>query len=415
MSTNLATQLPNPDEITIRPAAESDRDRVIRIISEIFREDVSERYDWLYRGNPHGRALSWLAFDGRSSDPVGITSMFPRKVLVDGRIRLGAIGGDCYVMPSARRQGLATRLHDASFRDMRAMGVEFMYGPPWPKNLKALVKAGSTEVALYRRYARPLTHQAVSASMQAALPPGMRNAFSGRVVAGLSLMPHWMLDCLRKHHPKSCAIEPVTRFGDEWAEFLDRAARSYPVCCVRDPEYLNWRYIQGASPARIPYGVHHGGKLIGLIVLEKYGQQMIVVDMLTMADSSDTGLTLRLAMHPGSSRRLRQHQLRNHPDCAAGTPPVPVGFPRARGPRLSGRLRRARTGVRFSTRRRELAFRPGRSGSPPLLLRGGQSTGRLSPRTARKAALKPNCPHVNCGFPRKLPVPPAKRLTSRDP
>ena len=297
MSTNLATQLPNPDEITIRPAAESDRDRVIRIISEIFREDVSERYDWLYRGNPHGRALSWLAFDGRSSDPVGITSMFPRKVLVDGRIRLGAIGGDCYVMPSARRQGLATRLHDASFRDMRAMGVEFMYGPPWPKNLKALVKAGSTEVALYRRYARPLTHQAVSASMQAALPPGMRNAFSGRVVAGLSLMPHWMLDCLRKHHPKSCAIEPVTRFGDEWAEFLDRAARSYPVCCVRDPEYLNWRYIQGASPARIPYGVHHGGKLIGLIVLEKYGQQMIVVDMLTMADSSDTGLTLRLAMH----------------------------------------------------------------------------------------------------------------------
>lgn len=297
MNTNLAIPLPPVDEITIRPARESDRDSVIRIVSEIFREDASERYEWLYLGNPHGRALSWLAFDGNSRDPVAITSMFPRQVLVDGRIRRGAIGGDCYVMPAARRQGLATRLHEASFRDMRSLGVEFMYGPPWPKNLKALVKAGSTEVAIYRRYARPLTHKAVSAGMQSALPHGMRGGFSGRVVAGLSLMPHWLLECLRKNHAKRCAIEPVTSFGGEWSEFLDRAMRSYPVCCVRDPEYLNWRYIQGASEARTPYGIHHGGKLVGLVVLEKYGRQMIVVDMLTVANSADTSLTLRLAMH----------------------------------------------------------------------------------------------------------------------
>jgi hypothetical protein len=110
-------------------------------------------------------------------------------------------------------------------------------------------------------------------------------------------MPHWLLECLRKHHPKRCAIEPIARFGEEWTEFLDRATRSYPVCCVRDPEYLNWRYIQGASAARTPYGIFHSGELVGLVVLEKYGRRMIVVDMLTRADSADTGLTLRLAMH----------------------------------------------------------------------------------------------------------------------
>lgn len=270
---------------------------MIRIVSEIFREDVSERYEWLYLGNPHGRALSWLAFDGNSPDPVGITSMFPRKVLVDGRIRRGSIGGDCYVMPVARRRGLATRLHEASFRDMRALGVEFMYGPPAPNNLKTLVNAGSAEVAVYRRYGRPLTRQAVSAGMQAALPVGVRNGFGGRVVAGLSLMPHWLLECLRKNHPSRCAIEPVARFDGEWNEFLDRAVHSYPICCVRDPEYLNWRYTQGASETRTPYGIYHGGKLVGLVVLEKSGRQMIVVDILTMSNSADTGLTLRQAMH----------------------------------------------------------------------------------------------------------------------
>lgn len=286
------------DEVDIRLATESDRDSVIRIISEIVGEDAPRRYDWLYLQNPHGRALSWLAYSGGSPDPVGITSMFPRKVLVNGRIRIGAIGGDCYVMPAARRCGLATRLHEASFRDMRARGVEFMYGPPAPNNLKALVKAGSTEVATYRRYGRPLTRRAVSSIIEAALPRALRNAFSLRVVAGLSVMPYWFLEYLRLGSIGSdCAIEPVSRFDDGWNEFLDRSARSYPICCLRDPDYLNWRHLQGAPYTRVPYGINRGSKRVGLLILENCRPHMKVVDMLTMANATDTRLALKLAMY----------------------------------------------------------------------------------------------------------------------
>ena len=84
-----------------------------------------------------------VAYDAEDGTPAGLTSVFPRKVSVDGRLRLGAMGGDGYVRPAFRRRGLATALHAASRAAMRAEGVEFMFGPPLPHNLGALVKAGS--------------------------------------------------------------------------------------------------------------------------------------------------------------------------------------------------------------------------------------------------------------------------------
>ena len=135
----------------IRIASEDHREDVKRLMSSIYQGDVAARYNWLYKSNPYGRAHTWLAIDRTTSKVVGCTSVFPRKVKVNGRYRMGSIGGDCFIEPRARRQGLATRLHKASINDMPVQRIEFMYGPPTPNNLGALIKAGSQFVTNYKR------------------------------------------------------------------------------------------------------------------------------------------------------------------------------------------------------------------------------------------------------------------------
>ena len=130
----------------IRRADEDDRDSLLALIGKLYRGDGVARYEHLYQSNPHGPALTWLAIETATGEAVACTSLFPRRVRVAGRERAGSIGGECYVEPRVRRQGLAVALHRASLALLREGGVEFMYGPPVPNTLAALLKAGSTLV-----------------------------------------------------------------------------------------------------------------------------------------------------------------------------------------------------------------------------------------------------------------------------
>src|SRR5215831_4620648 len=106
------------NDFLIRLAEDEDRTRITNLVAKMSPGDVEARYDWLYQRNPHGRALTWLALDPATGEAVGCTSVFPRRVMVDGVERAGSMGGDCFIEPVARRRGLATRLHLRSFTDM---------------------------------------------------------------------------------------------------------------------------------------------------------------------------------------------------------------------------------------------------------------------------------------------------------
>src|SRR5690348_4112158 len=127
------------DELRILRAGEQDRPTVLSLLAEhLPGTDVARRHAWLYEQNPHGRAVTFLAF-GSGGVPAGLTSLFPRRVVVDGHLRTGAMGGDGYVRPVFRRRGVATALHRACLATMRGAhdrgdpeAVEFMFGAPQP-------------------------------------------------------------------------------------------------------------------------------------------------------------------------------------------------------------------------------------------------------------------------------------------
>src|SRR5262245_57746727 len=106
----------------VRAATEGDREDVSQLIREMIPGVAAEkRLAWLYRNNPAGRALTWIAREG--TEVAGCTSYFPWRLQLDGTPVLGALGGDGFVRPTFRRRGLGGLMHDAARADMRRYGI----------------------------------------------------------------------------------------------------------------------------------------------------------------------------------------------------------------------------------------------------------------------------------------------------
>lgn len=257
-------------EYRIRRATADDRSSVIALVSEMFGSDVTQRYDWLYRDNPHGSALTWLVVDD-DGEAVAVTSVFPRRVVVRGRQRVGSIGGDCYVLPRARRKGLATRLHQATMAEMRDGGVDFMYGPPLPNNLKALVRAGSIEVGLFQRFSRPLSTEA---AVKAALGKD-----SSRLLGALASVPMRVFSRAADTSLRGIDFEELTGVSGELDDLWQRASRPAAVCPVRDSAFLRWRYLASEPHTQHPLAIRREGALVGFAAFESSGDEAIIVDL----------------------------------------------------------------------------------------------------------------------------------------
>jgi hypothetical protein len=288
-------RLGESSEFEIRPARDGDRGHVIALVSEMFRADVSQRYDWLYRRNPHGKALSWLAFDRASGDAVGVTSLFPRRVLVDGQMRAGSIGGDCYILPRARRRGLATLLHRASFAEMAPAGVDFMFGPPRPNNLGALLKAGSHEVTVFERFTHPLSGDALMAATRKRLPATL-GPLTSRIAAGVASVAVRALGTLARFSTRGYRLEPLVEVPADWERVHAYLAAGHRICAVRDAAFLAWRYRDPAAGSQKAYLVRREQAVVGLVAIEVGRDVGEIVDLFVRLDGEIIDAALQLAI-----------------------------------------------------------------------------------------------------------------------
>lgn len=215
----------------------------------------------MYEKNPHGRALTVIAYDPQANEPLGVASVFPRRLMTGGRMFMGAIGGDAYVRPSARRRGVATAMHKALLERMANEGVDVMFGPPEPNNLRALERAGSQVITQVRRYVRP-------GWVHAALRPLSRLRGGG-----------------------SARLEPIADSQRHVDMIFERTVDPTHVIAVRDAAFYRWRYAENPSLVQQPFVVTHEGHPVGLCVLERKDKRVAIVDL--VAPKVDYGRVLQ--------------------------------------------------------------------------------------------------------------------------
>jgi GNAT superfamily N-acetyltransferase len=245
----------------VRRATDADRPHVLALLAELLPgADLARRWAWLYRGGPAGPALTWLAFDAASGEPAGCTSFFPRRVVVDGRDALGALGGDGFVRPRFRRRGIGASLHRASRAAMRECGIDVMFGTPMPANATPLGAAGARDVTRTVAMVRPLDVGAYGApaALAAALRPLLAPAGSPA-----------RLEPAVPHDPRVDAV---------WAA----AAPGLGIGTARDAAFYTWRFLASPTRRQRAHVVVGPGGPIGSVALELVDRRLHVVDVVAV-------------------------------------------------------------------------------------------------------------------------------------
>jgi len=273
-SPDMVSATPDPGSILYRRidhADAGDRERVLVILREYFASigepgTADARYAQLYLDNPAQRACTFVATDGATHEVVGITSLFPRPVWVRGQTFLGAIGGDGYVTPRYRRRGIITKLHREALRAMndRHEVVSFMFGPPEPNNLKALLQAGASQVGYVQRFVRPFTARGfgVRATALATLGQPLSHVLFAPRKTGLRLI--------------ELGERPDARVDRVWQATIDALSGRDQVLPVRDAVFYAWRFGRGAQRG---YVVLDGETPVAAVALERNGPQAAIVDV----------------------------------------------------------------------------------------------------------------------------------------
>jgi hypothetical protein len=268
---------PRAETIRVRRAGLDDRDAILAATRELLPGvDVTTRHTWLHHDNPHGAAITWIATDAATGDVAGITSFFPRRIVVNGRETLGALGGDGFVRPTFRRRGIASAMHGASRRDMAELGIEVMFGSPLPANKTPLSRHGTKDVVEIVRYSRwiatgllrlPL---AVDALLERTRNTGLR------------------LDEFRPNDPRVDGV---------WEQMRPELG----IATVRDAAFYDWRFRRSPSQKQRPFVVLDRGRPIAACALERVGNRLRVIDLVAPRDAWTRALTAIVGVAGDSS------------------------------------------------------------------------------------------------------------------
>lgn len=224
---------------------------------------LAKRYDWLYRRCPHGPALTWVATLDGSDRPVGVTSIFPRDMVIEGARARGAIGGEAWVRHEMRRRGIASAMHRECRAAMRERGIEVMFGTPRRLNFTPLASATAFDLARTELYKRPLD----------ARPFGIENSLVNAVARSL-LSPGWPGLSLDPMAPDDARVDAV------WQSTAPELA----VATVRDARFYTWRFLEMPSGVQKPYVVLQRGAPLAACALEERDDALIIVDLLAPRD-----------------------------------------------------------------------------------------------------------------------------------
>lgn len=202
---------------------------------------------------------------------MGCKSLIPRKVLVDGRVRLGAVGSDAYVRPECRGSGVATRLHLAANAEMAGQGVGFAPGVPVASSRGGLIRAGARQIAPFQRWTTFIGGERL-------LRRGLGRTPPSQLVSAATVALEAARGLLQRRVP-GLAMQPLDPSRPDLESLAQRMMSVCSVACVRDGAYLAWRYGQAPGQHQTAYQFVLGARLAAVGALEIEDERAMVVDL----------------------------------------------------------------------------------------------------------------------------------------
>jgi len=251
---------------------DADRANLIRLFQRNLTPAYDARkFDWLYRRNPHGKAVGWVAYEEGSGKIVGASAGFPRRLHGYGREELGLILGDLCMEEEYRSMGPALQLQKATMAAVNEQPFVFCYDFPSRSMMAIYKRLGFEKTGELQRWAKPLR-------LERHIERVVKSKALSRVFARI---PNFFLG--RRGHKRQRREYEVAiqegRCGEEFTLF-DRRFHAFPVLRTkRTHDFLNWRYLDHPSAQHQMLVARQQDALVGYAVLTTGPENPAIVDL----------------------------------------------------------------------------------------------------------------------------------------
>jgi hypothetical protein len=263
-------------------AADLETDRAL--IADLLSHNLSPaaggpRFEWLYLGNPHGRARAWIATEEGTGRGLGVAAAFPRRLFVRGSIRLGYVLGDFCIDEHHRSLGLALRLQRACLAQLVSTSPLLAYDFPSDSMMAIYGRMQIAPAGQTVRWAKPLRANRKIAkfvrtpAVARLLAAPINELLKWKDFASFSTSG-WTIE----DHRPLCT--------EEFTHLAQRIGSRYGSCVERSAEYLNWRYLQHPLVRHEILVARHDGEVRGYVVFSHTDEDAKIVDLFGFSDTA---------------------------------------------------------------------------------------------------------------------------------
>ena len=210
---------------------------MIDILNRNFGSGQETRFDWRHIRNPSGESWSWFLYDENSLATVGMATVFPRTMRVDGQIVRGGQVGEFAVDVKYRSLGPALRLQRSTLEPVDRGEIALCYDcPPHDEGMSTFVRLGMPANCEVHRYAiRFRSDEYIGTRLG-------KGAWTKPVIAAANLLLRLRT---RKGGVRNVEIQRYSgRFGDEFSHLDKIVYAPGSIRLSRAAGVLNWRYTQ---------------------------------------------------------------------------------------------------------------------------------------------------------------------------
>ena len=260
------------------PDSSEDRAAIERLwldnLPGISADTLAGRFDWLYRHNPAGQTLTWLAVDSREGTIAGCASVLPREVVVNGKIYRGGIAIDFAIDKEYRSYGLALQMQRAISTQVWEQGIELVFGFPNAASRGVFQRIGYRNAGKSWRGAQLLRSASKLAQRGYSRPVAQIAGFG----IDLALQMRNSLALLFKPGAKRAVVLDAP--DERWETFWSRLSPRLSFAGSRDPDYVRWRYqLCPGLQGRYFCLLDEACNLLGYLVFSSQGGVLTINDV----------------------------------------------------------------------------------------------------------------------------------------
>jgi len=123
------------------------QDCILQLWRENLRNGSIERFNWLYKMNPVGSVLTWLARDDSSGAIVGCSSVYPREVIINGKNFIFGVAIDFAVNRNYRVFGPALQIQKKIISCSKNCNLDFLLAWPNASSSGLFLRAGYSKLS----------------------------------------------------------------------------------------------------------------------------------------------------------------------------------------------------------------------------------------------------------------------------